>query len=100
MAVTSDVVAQGTLTASATTLRTGGGTENHVITFYNYHASARVVTVWLNGSADANLVAQIEIDGAGGFAIFHCKLGSGDTIQAKASAATSVTWTDEMDSLS
>lgn len=97
MAVTSDVVGQGTLSTGTDTLRTGTATEHHVVTFYNTDSSPVTITIYLNGNTHP--VAGAELDADGGFCIFECKLGSGDTLDATASTDAVVEWSDEMDRL-
>ena len=101
MAVTSQIVNQGTLTNTVATIRTGGATEHHIFTFYNTHSSAVIVFVHLNGSTHP--VGNVELEGdsgdGGGFAIYECRIGSGDTVDAKASVTAVVKWSDEMDEL-
>lgn len=94
MAVASDVV-QGTLTTSAATLRTATATEYHQITMTNYSGSAVTVDLYVNGSADVNRQGKAIPLEAGGFLVWTLRVGNTDTIQAKASANTSVAWTDE-----
>lgn len=95
---TISVVEQGTLTTSATTeLYEGvGDSETIDLTIINYSGSDRTVDVYLNGEADENRIAPealtLEADG-GTLVITDIRLGAGDTIHAKASANTAVSWT-------
>lgn len=98
MAVTSDV-AQGTLTTSAATLVTGAAAATFVdITFTNYSGADVTLDLYMNGSADGNRLGKaITVDANGGYVEWTgIRLGSGDTIQAKASAGTSIAWTAEV----
>lgn len=103
MTVSSDIPLQGTLTGAATqdTIRTGTGTEYHVFTFTNYSGSTVTLDLWVNGVADQNRVAPPGLSLlTNEVLVLRQKLGSGDTMRAEASAATSIAWTDEMDLLS
>lgn len=100
MTVTSSIVDQDTLTTSVAILRTGAATEYHEITFYNRTGSDVTVAVYINGTANTNQIGgDLFLEASGGHAIFKGRIGVGNTIQAKASANTSVTWTDEMTTL-
>lgn len=102
MAVISQIIDQGTLSNVAATLRTGGATEHHVFTFYNTDADPVIVFIYLNGSTHP--VGNVELEGdagdGGGFSTYECRIGSGDTVDAKASVDAVVEWSDEMDELS
>jgi len=103
MAVSSDIAGQGTLTGAGTqdTVRTATGTEYHVVTFTNYSGNTVTLDVWVNGTADQNLIGPPDIDMlTKETVVFNIKLGNGDTIRAEASAANSIVYTDEMDVLS
>lgn len=93
MTVVYDILAQGQVGSSAGTLLTGaaGGTIVKHIKITNVHASTSyTLKVWVNGNADANIWLNtvtlapgesMEFDGT-------LSLGSGDTIQAIAGAAS------------
>lgn len=99
MAVTSDIIAQGNLTSTSSVIRTGGGTENHVVTFRNKTGGEVTLTIYLNGNTDAKEQVALQFADAE-TVVFRCVLGNGDTIEAKISSGTTVYWTDEMDALS
>lgn len=101
MAVTSEIVAQGTLSDTVDTLRTGTGTEHHVFSFFNTHNATVIVSIYVNGDTHPVGSAELEADDGdgGGFATYECVLGSTDTLDAKADVDAVVEWTDEMDRL-
>jgi CBS-domain-containing membrane protein len=91
-------LAQTTLTSSAAivyTTPTNTRTKIVHMRAVNFDASARTLTMWHDGSADANIILPPVSILAGGFGEFDgiIYLEAGDTLYAKASANTAITLT-------
>lgn len=99
MAFSTDVVGQGTLTGTPTIdiIRTATTNETHRITFTNDSGANVTVEFYINGAVAQNrLGPKATIDASGGACVLTLDLGNGDDIRAKASAASTIVWTDEM----
>ena len=93
MAVTNDVL-KGTLTGSGTqdTIRTGANSAEQVtVWFRNAAGATRTVTIYLNGTTAAEIVVIVTLLTLESCS-FNVGLGSGDTLYAEASDATSINW--------
>lgn len=100
MAVSSDIVAQGSLTGGFDLIHTSAGTEFIQASFVNYAASSGTLNLYINGTGDYQhhippgmTLATHEM------AVLKVKLGNLDTIYAKGNEET-FGYTLELDSLS
>jgi hypothetical protein len=89
---------QGTITDSAAAVYTvPGGVRAKIVHMraVNFSASTRTLTLWHDGSADANLILPPTNILAGGWGEFDgtMYMEATDTLYAKASANTSITFT-------
>jgi hypothetical protein len=99
MPVSSDIVAQGSLTGGNDLIHTSAGTEFVQATFVNYAASSGTLNLWLNGTADYQRVGPPGMTLATHeMAVLKVKLGNTDTIYAKGNEET-FGYTLELDSL-
>jgi hypothetical protein len=99
MTIVNDLPAQGTLTGGGTidTVITATGDEFHTVFFTNYSGSDRTIEFFLNGTADVNRVGKGgTLQANGGYCRCKVALGNGDTFRARASAASSIVWTDAL----
>lgn len=100
MAVSSDIVAQGSLTGGNDLIHTSTGTEFIQATFINYSASSGTLNLWINGTDDYQRITPTGLPLATHeFAVLKVKLGNSDTIYAKGNEET-FGYTLELDSLS
>ena len=99
MAVSSSIIAQGSLTGAYDLLHTSTGTEFLVASFVNYAESSGTLSLWANGYADHNRIAPPDITLATHeMAVLKVKLGTDDTLYAKGNQET-FGYTLELDSL-
>ena len=85
---------KGVLTGASTqdTLVTGASTVEQVrITFRNYDASSRTLTIYVGGTTSTDVVFSFPLD-AGESAVFTEQLASGTSVYAEASAATAISY--------
>lgn len=102
MAVTSDLIAFGSLTGSGTqdTVHTSGGVEYVTVTFRNYDSTDRTLSAWINSVSSPNYVLKDAPLASGESIVIELKMGSGDLIKAESSAGSAISAIVEVDALS
>jgi hypothetical protein len=100
MTISSDIVAQGSLTGGNDLIHTSSGTEFVQATFVNYAVSSGTLNLWLNGTDEYQRIGPPGMTLATHeMAVLKVKLGNADTIYAKGNEET-FGYTLELDSLS